>query len=155
MRRKELDRIPKPKMDSHPQRELDKHKFDFDRSADGDGGIAVAVMSTEGMDIDMGNFAFNLTDVDVPPKAIRTPPAIYPFAAKSKGLKGRVFVRIRVGVDGKPTNIKAKRAEPPDVFEAFKKAAEKAVAKYRFEPARIGGEAVPVWALQPINFELY
>lgn len=154
LRRKELKQIPKPKMASVSQRKLDTPKFAFDTSAGGVDGLAVAMMSTEGMDIDMDDFAFSLKDVDSPPRAIRTPPVNYPFAAKSKGLEGRVLVRIRVGVDGKATNIKAIRAEPPEVLEDFREEAEKAVARYRFEPARIGGEAVPVWALQPIAFEL-
>jgi periplasmic protein TonB len=92
--------------------------------------------------------------VDSPPRVIRAPPVSPPYEAVSKGLAGRVYVRVRVGIDGKATNIEAKRAEPPEVLEVFKETAEKAVARYRFEPARLGGEAVPVWAMQPITFEL-
>ena len=153
LRRKELKQIPTPKTASVSQRKLDTPKFAFDTDASSIDGLAVSVMPNEGIDINMDNFAFSLKDVDVPPRAIRTPPVNYPYKAKSEGLEGRVFVRIRVGVDGKATNIKAKRAEPPEVLEDFREEAEKAVARYRFEPAR--GEAVPVWALQPIVFELY
>lgn len=155
LRRKELKQIPKPKMASASQQKLDAPKFAFDTGAGGVDGLAVAMMSTEGMDIKMDDFAFSLTDVDVPPRATRTPPVNYPYQARRKGLEGRVFVSIRIGVDGKATNIKAKRSEPPEVLEDFREEAEKAVARYRFEPARIGGEAVPVWALQPIVFKLY
>lgn len=154
LRRKELKQIPKPKMASASQRKSDAPKFAFDTSTGGVGGLEVAMMSTEGMDIDVGDLTFSLGDVDAPPRAIRTPPVNPPYKAVSKGLTGRVFVSIRVGVDGKATNIKAKRAEPPEVLEVFREAAEKGVARYRFEPARLGGEAVPVWAVQPINFEL-
>lgn len=154
LRRKELKQIPRPKMASASRQKLDSPKFAFDTNAGGVDGLAVAMMSTEGMDIDMDDFAFSLNDVDSPPRAIRTTPVNYPFKAMSEGLEGRVFVRIRIGVDGKPTNIKAKKAEPPEVLEDFREEAEKAVAKYRFEPARLGGEAVPVWAVQPIVFEL-
>ncbi len=154
LRQKELKRIPEPKMDSVLQQKPDAPKFAFDTSEGGAGGLAVEMVSTEGFDIDIDDLTFNLKDVDSPPRVIHAPPVIYPFSAMSKGLKGRVFVSIRVGVDGKATNIKAKRAEPPEVLDAFRDAAEEAVAKYRFEPARLGGEAVPVWALQPIIFDL-
>jgi protein TonB len=155
LRRKALKQIPTPKIPSASQRKLDAPKFAFDTGEGSIDGLAVSIMSTEGMDINMDDFAFSLKDVDTPPRAIRTPPVNYPFKAKSEGLEGRIFVRIRVGVDGKATNIKAKRAEPPEVLEDFREEAEKAVARYRFEPARLGGEAVPVWALQPIVFELF
>jgi TonB family protein len=141
-------------MTSVSQQKLDTPKFAFDSSAGSAGGLEISMATPEGMEIDMGDFAFSLNDVDTPPRAIRTPPVIYPFAAKQKGLKGKVYVRIRVGVDGKATNIKATRSVPPEVLEDFREAAENAVARYRFAPARIGGEAVPVWASQPILFEL-
>lgn len=154
LRRKELKQIPKPKMADLSQQKLDAPKFAFDSNAGGTDGFEISMYTPKGMDIDMDDFAFSLKDVDNPPRAIRTIPPIYPFAARQKLLQGRIYVRIRVGVDGKATNIKAIRAEPPEVLEDFRDAAEKAVAKYRFEPARIGGEAVPVWASQPISFEL-
>ena len=154
LRQKELKQIPKPIMASVSQQKLDTPKFAFDTSADGAGGLEVSVATTEGMNIDVGDLTFSIADVDAPPRVIRSYPVNYPYGAMSKGLTGRVFVQIRVGVDGKASNIKAKRAEPPEVLEVFKEEAEEAVAKYRFEPARLGGEAVPVWAMQPINFDL-
>jgi protein TonB len=155
LRQKELKQIPTTIMTNVSQQKIDAPRFAFDTSADGVGGLEVSVAPAEGMNIDVGDLTFSLGDVDTPPRVIREYPANYPFGALNKGLTGRVFVRVRVGVDGKATNIKAKRAEPPEVLEVFGEAAEEAVAKYRFEPARLGGEAVPVWALQPISFGLY
>ena len=155
LRRKELKQIPKPKMASAQKQKMDAPKFAFDTNADSVGGLEVAMMSTEGMDIDVGDLTFSLGDVDSPPRVIRAPPVNPPYAAVSKGITGRVIVRIRVGIDGKATKIKAIRAEPPEVLEVFGEIAEKGVARYRFEPARLGGEAVPVWANQPISFELH
>ena len=155
LRREELKQIPKTKMDSALQRNPDAPKFAFDTSAGGVDGLAVETMSTEKMDIETGDLTFSLKDVDSPPRVIRAPPVNYPFKAMNKGLEGRVFVHIRIGIDGKATNIEAKRAEPPEVLDDFREEAEKAVARYRFEPARLGGEAVPVWAMQPIVFEMH
>lgn len=155
LRRKELNQVPKPKMTNVSQQKMDTPKFVFDTSTGGVGGLEVAVAPAENMNIDVGDLTFSIGDVDTPPRVIRSYPVNYPYGAMNKGLSGRVFVSIRVGVDGKPTNIKAKRAEPPEMLEVFAEAAEEAVAKYRFEPARLGGEAVPVWALQPISFDVY
>lgn len=154
LRRKELKQIPAPKMTSVTQQKLDAPKFAFDTSGSGVEGLEVAMAQTEGMNIDMGDLTFSLRDVDSPPRVVRAPPLIYPFKAKSLGLQGKVFVHIRVGVDGRATNIKAERAEPPEVLEEFREEAERAVSRYRFAPARLGGEAVPVWATQPIVFAL-
>ncbi len=154
LRRKELKQIPKTKMADVSQQKAEAPRFAFDTSTDGIGGLAVSVASAEGMDIDVGDLTFSLGDVDTPPRVIRQYPVNYPYGAMNKGLRGRVFVKIRVGVDGKATNIEAKRAEPPEVLEVFGEAAEEAVSKYRFEPARLGGEAVPVWAWQPISFDM-
>ena len=154
LRQKELKQIPKPKMSSVSQQKMDTLKFVFDENAGSVDGLAVNVPRAEGMDIDVGDLTFSLRDVDTPPRVVRPYPVNYPYGAMNKGLRGKVFVKIRVGVDGKATNIEAKRAEPPDVLEVFGEAAEEAVARYRFEPARLGGEAVPVWAWQPISFDV-
>ena len=155
LRRKELKQIPKPQVASVSQQKLDAPRFAFDTSATGVGGLEVSVAPAEGMKLDVGDLTFSIGDVDTPPRVIRSYPVNYPYGAMSKGLTGRVFVKIRVGVDGRATEIRAKRAEPPEVLDVFAEAAEEAVAKYRFEPARLGGEAVPVWALQPISFDVY
>ena len=154
LRQKALKQIPTPQMASVSQRKMDAPKFAFDMNTDGVGGLEVSVAPAERMNIDVKDLTFSIGDVDSPPRVIRSYPVNYPYGAMSKGLTGRVFVQIRVGVDGKATNIKAKKAEPPEMLEIFGEAAEEAVAKYRFEPARLGGEAVPVWAMQPINFDL-
>lgn len=154
LRQKELKQIPRKMTTSVSQQKSEPPRFVFDTSVSGVGGLEVTVTQAERMDIDVGDLTFSIEDVDAPPRVIRAPPVNPPYEAISKGLTGRVIVRVRVGTDGKATNIKAIRAEPPEVLEIFAEAAEKGVAKYRFEPARLGGETVPVWAVQPISFEL-
>lgn len=154
IRRKELKQIPKPEKITDKTENMDKPVFNFDRSASGTGGIEIAMTSPEGLSIGIDELTLSIGDVDSPPRVIRAPPVNPPYSAVSKGITGKVFVRVRVGVDGKATNIKALRAEPPEVLEIFAETAEKGVARYRFEPAKLGGEAVPVWATQPITFEL-
>jgi TonB family protein len=154
LRQKELKQIPAPKMASVSQQKSDAPRFVLDTSEGGTDGLAVEMAAPEGMEINTGTLTFTLKDVDAPPRVIRAPPVNYPFKAMNQGLEGRVFVHIRIGIDGKATNIKAERAEPPEVLEDFRDEAEKAVSRYRFEPARLGGEAVPVWATQPIVFGL-
>ncbi len=155
LRQKELKQIPTTKMTDVSQLKQDAPKFVFDTTSDSADGPAIEMMAPEGLNINTNDLTFTLKDVDAPPRVIRAPPVNYPPKAMTKGLEGRVFVRIRVGIDGKATNIRADRAEPPEALDDFREEAEKAVSRYRFEPARLGGEAVPVWAMQPITFTLY
>ncbi|MBN1906361.1 MAG: TonB family protein [Deltaproteobacteria bacterium] len=154
LRQKELKQIPATKITNVSQQKQDAPKFAFDTSTGGADGLAIEMMAPEGLNLSANDLTFTLKDVDSPPRVTRAPPVNYPFKAMSRGLEGRVFVRIRVGTDGKATNIRAERAEPPEVLDDFREEAEKAVSRYRFEPARLGGEAVPVWAMQPISFTL-
>ena len=156
LRKKELKNIPTPKVTSVSPEKQNDLKFSLDTGGGGDGyALDINLDPAEGMDIDAGDFGFKPGDVDTMPRLIRAPPVNYPFGARSSGLRGTVYVKILIGVDGKATNIKAKKADPPEALELFGEEAEKAVARYRFAPARIGGEAVPMWAQQPITFELH
>ncbi len=155
LRRKELENIPSPKAVSATADKQNDLKFSFDTG--GGGGVntlAINVAPAEGMEINADDFGFTPGDVDTLPRVIRAPPVTYPYGAISRGLRGTVYVKVLIGVDGKATNIKAKKADPPEVLEVFAEEAEKAVARYRFAPARLGGEAVPMWASQPITFDL-
>jgi TonB family protein len=154
LRLNELKQIPAPKMpDFTPERE-DNLKFSLEGGTGYGEGLVINVEAPQGMEVDPGGFGFTPGDVDTMPRVIRAPPVNYPYGAISKGLRGTVYVKVLIGVNGKATNIKAKRAEPPEMLEVFGEEAEKAVARYRFAPATLGGESVPMWAQQPITFDL-
>jgi protein TonB len=65
----------------------------------------------------------------------------YPPAAKASGVEGMVVVRYGISIDGRVINARVDSAEPEGVFE---EAALKAVRSWRYNPAVIEGEPVPV-----------
>lgn len=85
-----------------------------------------------------------------PPRLVHMVRPEYPKAADENGIEGSVDVDIIVAADGSVQNVIVIEADPPQVFE---RAATTAVARWSFEPARIGGIAVPAHVRQHILFE--
>ncbi|MFO8025480.1 TonB family protein [Thiohalophilus sp.] len=78
------------------------------------------------------------------------PPA-YPRASLRQGEQGNVRLRVRVGPDGEPQEVKLARSSGSARLD---RAALEAVKRWRFEPARRGGTAVAAWVVVPITFKL-
>ena len=95
--------------------------------------------------------AFNISEVDQPPRVLRAMPPLYPFEAQQRGIEGRVLLRFVVDSDGKVNEPQVVSAEPEGIFE---ETALEAVVKYKFKPARKGGEAVDCIVKLPIAFSL-
>lgn len=94
---------------------------------------------------------FKPFQVDRKPYILRLVNPIYPFAAKSSGIEGRVVLRFVVDEKGLVHNPEVINAEPVGVFE---KSALAAIVKYRFKPAAIGNEPVKCIVVMPMGFEL-
>ncbi len=95
--------------------------------------------------------AFKLSEVDEPPKTLKTVPLRYPFEARQKGINGKVKLRFVVDSTGIAREPKVVTAEPQGVFE---ESALEAVLKYKFRPARKGGKAVDCIAVLTITFSV-
>ena len=95
--------------------------------------------------------AYNLQEIDTPPKPILTVPAIYPFEAKVQRLEGRVVVNLRVTKEGDATEASIFESSPEGVFD---QAAIEAAKQWKFDPGKIGGEAVDTRVRVPFVFEL-
>ena len=95
--------------------------------------------------------AFNLNEVDQPPRVLRALPPRYPFEAKQKGISGKVVLRFVVDANGNAQEPQVVSAKPPGVFD---EAALEAVVKYKFRPAKKGGKAVDCIVKLPIVFSL-
>jgi len=78
-------------------------------------------------------------------------PPPYPERARRAGQEGRVLVRLHVRADGA---VAATRLVGSSGYDALDRAALRAAAGYRFEPARSRGRAVEADVLLPFNFEL-
>ena len=76
---------------------------------------------------------------------------VYPPLARERGLEGRVVIRLVVGIDGVPGDIRVAQSSGVESFDA---AAIDAVREWRFEPARRAGVAVAEERLAPVVFRL-
>lgn len=95
--------------------------------------------------------AFNLNEVDQPPRLIRAVNPRYPFEAAQKGIEGRVTLRFVVDSTGQAQEPEVVKSEPEGVFD---EAALAVVKKYKFRPAMKGGKPVDCIVKAPIKFSL-
>jgi protein TonB len=82
---------------------------------------------------------------------LNNPPPAYPLAARRRGMEGRVMVRAEVQQDGRCAQVELKQGSGHELLD---RAALEAVGKWRFVPARQGGQAVTAWVEVPITFKL-
>ena len=80
-----------------------------------------------------------------------TPPPFYPRTARARRKEGHVEVEFTVDKEGGVRDIVVIAASPPGLFE---RAAKRAIGRWKFEPHRVGGEAVAVRARQRVEFKL-
>jgi TonB family protein len=76
----------------------------------------------------------------------------YPESAKRAGAQGVTTLKVRVLETGRVSEVLVEQSAG---FRDLDIAAMDAVKKWLFEPARRGKEAVSVWVLLPVKFELH
>jgi len=92
----------------------------------------------------------SVTQAAVPRAGYQVRPT-YPSSARRAGIQGTTLLGVLVGADGRVADVVVKQsAGDPDLDRA----ATDAVRRWRFEPARRGGEAVAMWVEQPVAFQL-
>lgn len=79
------------------------------------------------------------------------PAPTYPPLARRRGVEGTVIVRAQVRRDGTCDQVVIARTSGSTLLD---RAARRAVARWRFEPARRRGEPVPDWLEVPVEFHL-
>jgi protein TonB len=82
---------------------------------------------------------------------LQNPRPIYPPAARRLGEQGKVWLRAHVLPNGNTDNVELKQTSGSPRLDS---AALEAVKRWRFVPARQGGEAVSSWVVIPISFSL-
>ncbi len=98
--------------------------------------------------------AFNLNEVDQPPRAVRPVTPQYPFEARAKGIEAKVMVRCVVDEEGNVVEPEIAYVKPDNEYrEKFEEKAIEAINRFRFKPAKKDGKAVDVIVLQPFNFK--
>jgi len=76
----------------------------------------------------------------------------YPESARRAGVQGVTLLRVRVLENGRVGEVIVDQSAG---FRDLDFAAMEAVKKWLFEPARRGKEAVSVWVMLPVKFELH
>jgi protein TonB len=79
------------------------------------------------------------------------PKPAYPHASRRLGEEGKVVLRVFVSAEGEAKLVEVKHSSG---FQRLDQAAEEAVARWRFVPAKRGEQAVTAWVVVPIVFSL-
>ena len=79
------------------------------------------------------------------------PQPIYPHASRRLGEQGKVLLRVHVSAAGLAEIVELKLGSG---FARLDQAAQEAVSRWRFVPARRGEQAIAAWVQVPITFQL-
>lgn len=82
---------------------------------------------------------------------LNNPAPGYPSLSRRLREEGRVLLRVRVDVQGNATQVNLHQSSG---FSRLDERAEETVRRWKFVPARRGGEAVEAWVIVPIQFSL-
>ncbi len=85
----------------------------------------------------------------IPAKYSRCPAPAFPPEAKKSGLKGTVLLLVEVDEAGRPASVCIRRTSG---YELLDTTALRTVRNWRFEPARLDGQAVTSRAEVPVRF---
>ncbi len=83
--------------------------------------------------------------------AAGNPAPEYPRRARMRGWEGRVVLAVLVGADGRPARVEVAESSGYAILD---RAAQEAVAKWRFQPAKRDGQAVSADLHLPVRFKL-
>jgi protein TonB len=82
---------------------------------------------------------------------LHNPKPAYPPASRRLGEEGKVLLRVYVSPDGQAEKVELKASSG---FARLDTAAQDAVARWRFVPARRGDQPLAAWVVVPITFSL-
>ena len=117
----------------------------------GDFAVKLSVAGTEGGGgMQSSDDIFSLADLDQAPRVVFQPAPQYPPEMKKKKMQGTVHVLFIVDKDGRVKEPRVHKSDNP----AFDNAALGAVKRWRFDPGKVGGEAVQFRMRVPITFAL-
>ena len=91
----------------------------------------------------------------VPPRFdadyLQNPKPVYPPMSRRQGEEGKVILRVKVSAQGVPLSVEVNQSSG---FSRLDEAAKAAVERWRFVPAKQGGEAIDSSVLVPLSFAL-
>jgi protein TonB len=83
---------------------------------------------------------------------LHNPAPSYPYASRRNGEQGRSELEVLVSTEGLARTVRLHKSSG---FPALDEAAIEAVRRWRFVPARRGGEVIEDWVLVPVAFHLH
>lgn len=88
----------------------------------------------------------------IPPAYAKTPQPLYPESCRAKGEQGNVLLKVEVLANGRVGLVEVVESSG---YALLDESALKAVKRWRFKPARKGGDAVICWVNIPVKFKLH
>lgn len=116
----------------------------------GDFTVKLAVTGAETAGVQSSDDIFSLADLDQAPRVVFQPAPQYPPEMKKKKIQGTVHVLFIVDKDGRVKEPRIQKSDNP----AFDNPALSAVKRWRFDPGKVGGQAVQFRMRVPITFAL-
>jgi TonB family protein len=101
--------------------------------------------------IDVSSLPYYVVEGITPPKAVFSPDPTYPEIAKKARFQGTSVLALTVNANGDPTNVTIAK---PCGFGLDEQSVG-AVKTWRFQPARLNGQSVPVMINVEVEFRLY
>lgn len=108
-----------------------------------------------------GEGRYHVGDGVLPPVLISSVEPVFPESARKKRFHGVCLVALTVGIDGLPTDVSVKKSATEGVpakqraaGEDLDEAALIAVKQYRFKPATLQGDPVPLQIHVEVNFQM-
>lgn len=98
--------------------------------------------------------AYMLTDLDEPPRVLRSAMPMYPYEAAKNGIEGKVVVKMVVTKEGIAVEPEVVKYDPEEIQGIFDESALEVVKKYAFKPGMKGGKAVDCIVRMPIVFKM-
>jgi len=100
-----------------------------------------------------GSFAASAGPVLVAHPGFRRPPVppSYPRQAVERGIEGVAMLRVLIGEDGDPVEVRVHGSSGSELLD---RAARSAVERWAFRPAQVGGRRVAAWVEVPVRFQL-
>jgi len=91
------------------------------------------------------------SEVDIPPKAVKSVDPIYPRWAKERKYQGEVILRVQLLSDGRVGEIEVKKSSGHEILD---RSAIAAVKQWEFIPGREGNTPIWYWVNIPVKFQL-
>lgn len=144
---------PPPKMPSRPNQvtqqtpDMDMPNLDIPMQSRFSGSLLNGVQAGAGVAVGapgLGAVSTNLIPL------VRIPPR-YPMRASRRRIQGWVKVEFTITTTGTVKDAKVIAAEPENIFN---RSALRAIAKWKFKPKVVGGNAVEQRAAQTLQFKL-